>query len=58
MTKCDSSIKHLSGHLGKSTHENGLVGDVQVPEGPVALQDFEGEPRVRRDCVVVKVKLE
>ena len=44
-------------NLGQSGHENRLVGDFQVPEFLVPLEDLEREPGVGRDGVVKEINL-
>jgi len=47
----------LLANLSETCHKNGLVGDIHIPKGLIALKDFEGEPRVRRNCIVEEIDL-
>ena len=45
-------------YLHYPSHENGLVVDLQIPQGFVPLQYLEGDPGVWRNRVVVEVQLD
>ena len=47
----------LLANLSETCHKNGLVVDIQIPKGLIALKNFEGEPRVRRNCIVEEIDL-